>query len=233
MGERKSCGTGRRGADKAAALKGKREGTLTPPVASAPARLTQADRRARTRNALLEATARGLSRHGYGNLVLGRVASEAGYSRGALYHLFADKEELALAVVHWAEDTWYEEVGHLLVSEPHPVEALLAVARESAVFSRRDVARVLTTLRAEFEGRDHPIGEAVKQTVHRVVEDCARLIDAGRQSGALPPGPPPAALAVAYLGAIEGVTIFLAGQAPHDVVLAEQAARGILGLIST
>ena len=206
---------------------------VTLPAPSGPDRLTQADRRARTRYALLEATARGLSRHGYGNLVLEQVASEAGYSRGALYHLFADKEELALAVVHWLEQTWYDEVGRLLVEEPDPVEALLAVARGSAIYSRREIARVLMTLRAEFDGRDHPIGEAVKQTVDRVAKDCARLIAAGRKTGAIPPGPPPAALALAYLGAIEGVVIYLAGHEPHDVVLAERAARGVLDLIST
>jgi AcrR family transcriptional regulator len=206
---------------------------MTPAVAAAPDRLTQADRRARTRNALLLAAARGLSSHGYGNLVLSRVASEAGYTRGAIYHIFSGKEELALAVVRWVEDTWYDEVGRLFVTEPDPVEALLAVARGSALFARRDIARVLMTLRAEFDGRDHPIGEAVDQTVRRVVEDCARLITAGRRKGAIPPGPPPLALAHAYVGAIEGVTIFLAGQEPYDVDLAEQVARGVLDLTST
>jgi AcrR family transcriptional regulator len=211
-------------------LKGKVQERMTAPAAPASDKLTQADRRTRTRNALLDATARGLSRHGYGNLVLERVASEAGYSRGALYHLFSDKEELTLAVVQWVGETWHDEVGHLFVDEPDPVEALLAVARESAIYSRRDVARVLRNLKAEFDGRDHPIGEAVHQAERRVVEDCARLITAGRQTGRIPPGPPPAALARAYLGAIEGVAISLAGQEPYDVVLAEQAARGILDL---
>ncbi|HEX2399532.1 MAG TPA: TetR family transcriptional regulator, partial [Mycobacterium sp.] len=44
-------------------------------------RRTQAERRARTRAALLEAAARGFSQYGYGNVVLERVASEAGYTR--------------------------------------------------------------------------------------------------------------------------------------------------------
>jgi len=50
----------------------------------------QADRSARTRSALLESAARGLCRHGYGNLILERVASETGYTRGAPYHQFKD-----------------------------------------------------------------------------------------------------------------------------------------------
>ena len=69
-------------------------------------RPTQADRSARTRGALLESAARGLSRYGYGNLALAEVAREAGYTRGALYHQFKDKEDLALSVIEWAFDTW-------------------------------------------------------------------------------------------------------------------------------
>ena len=41
----------------------------------------------------------------YGNLILERVASEAGYTRGALYHQFEDKEDLALAVLDWVRRT--------------------------------------------------------------------------------------------------------------------------------
>jgi hypothetical protein len=46
-------------------------------------RPTQAERRARSRQALLESAAKGLSRYGYGNLVLEEVARDAGYTRGA------------------------------------------------------------------------------------------------------------------------------------------------------
>src|SRR6266511_6105209 len=101
---------------------------MTTVAASGPGRLTQAARRARTRGALLEAAARGLSRDGYANLVLERVAREAGYTRRALYHLFANKEDLALAVVRWVEETWFAEVGQPTAEEADPVDALLAIA---------------------------------------------------------------------------------------------------------
>jgi len=199
-------------------------------TSSKPGRPTQADRRARTRSALLEAAARGLSRDGYANLVLERVAREAGYTRGALYHLFANKEDLALAVVAWVEETWYAEVGHLLADNADPVGALIAVARGHAVLCRRDVARVMTTLSVEFSGQDHPVGRVVKRVGRRLVADCTRLITAGRSNGTIPPGPPPRALALGYLGAIEGLTIQLAGRAPFDVQLAERVVLGLLGL---
>jgi hypothetical protein len=57
-----------------------------------------------------------------------------------------------------------------------------------------------------------------------------RLVNAGRRSGSIPPGPPARAVALAYVGAFEGAVIALAGQAPHDELLAARAAAGALGL---
>src|SRR4051794_12676137 len=113
-------------------------------------RVSQADRRARSRGALLESAARGLSRYGYGNLNLEQVARDAGYTRGALYHQFKDKEDLALAVLDWVDETWREEVGPLVDSESDPAAALIALARGHAVYCRRDVARVAIALKLEF-----------------------------------------------------------------------------------
>src|ERR687892_2049882 len=91
-------------------------------------RSTQAERRARSRAALLESAARGLSRYGYRNLVLEHVAREAGYTRGALYHQFKDKEDLALAVLEWVDETWWREGGGLAEQQPDPVAELIALA---------------------------------------------------------------------------------------------------------
>ncbi len=195
-----------------------------------PRRPTQADRSARTRSALLESAARGISRYGYGSLVLEEVAREAGYTRGALYHQFEDKEDLALAVIAWVDETWRREVGRPVEREPDPVIALIALARGHAVFCRRDVARVAIALRLEFGGQDHPVGREVKRVHQALVKRCARLIDAGRRAGSIPPGPPARVVALAFAGALEGTVIQLTGQAPHDELLAARAAAGVLGL---
>jgi AcrR family transcriptional regulator len=193
-------------------------------------RSTQAERSARTRSALLESAARGLSRYGYGNLVLEEVAGEAGYTRGALYHQFKDKEDLALAVIEWVNENWMREVGGPAKEEPDPVAELIALARGHAVFCRRDVARVVMALRLEFSGQDHPVGRELERITETGVKRCARLINAGRRDGSIPPGPPARAVALAFLGALEGAVIALAGQAPHDELLAARAAAGVLGL---
>jgi AcrR family transcriptional regulator len=193
-------------------------------------RATQAERSARSRGALLEAAARGLSRYGYGNLVLEEVAREAGYTRGALYHQFKDKEDLALAVVRWADETWRHEVGDRAAEQSDPVDALIAMARGHAVLCRRDVARVRMALRVEFSGQDNPVGRELERVSEGLVKRCARLISAGRRAGSIPPGPPAGVTAQAFVGAIEGSVIALAGQAPHDELLAARAAAGVLGL---
>jgi AcrR family transcriptional regulator len=198
--------------------------------APAGSRCTQAERSARTRGALLEAAARGLSRHGYGNLVLEQVARDAGYTRGALYHQFKDKEDLALAVIEWVDATWRQEVGRLVEEQRDPVAALIALARGHAVFCRRDVARVEIALRLEFGGRDHPVGREVERISQTLIERCVRLINAGRRAGSIPPGPPAEATALGFIGALEGAVIALAGHEPHDELLAARAAAGALGL---
>jgi AcrR family transcriptional regulator len=193
-------------------------------------RATQAERSARTRSALLEAAARGLSRQGYGNLVLEQVARDAGYTRGALYHQFKDKEDLALAVLQWADETWRREVGGRAEQAADPVAALIAIARGHAVLCRRDIARVAMALRVEFSSTDHPIAHELDRVQKGLVRRLARLIDAGRNDGSIPPGPPADAVAVALVGAVEGAVIALAGREPHDEVLAARAAAGVLGL---
>jgi AcrR family transcriptional regulator len=195
-------------------------------------RSTQAERSARTRSALLESAARGLSRYGYGNLVLEQVARDAGYTRGALYHQFEDKEDLALAVIEWVNENWAREVGGPAKEEPDPVAELIALARGHAVFCRRDIARVVMALRVEFSGQDHPVGREIERITETGVKRVARLIDAGRKEGSIPPGLPARTVAVAFLGALEGAVIALAGRAPHDELLAARAAAGVLGLDS-
>ena len=193
-------------------------------------RSTQAERRARSRTALLESAARALSRYGYGNLVLEDVARDAGYTRGALYHQFRSKDELALAVVEWVNESWMREVGRPAAETADPVAELTALARGHAVLCRRDIARVIMALRVEFSGQDHPVGREIERISETGVKRVARLVNAGRRDGSIPGGPPARAVALACMGALEGTVIAIGGRAPHDEVLAERAVLGVLGL---
>ena len=190
---------------------------------------TQAERRARTTAALLEAGARGFSRYGYGNLVLEKVAADAGYTRGALYHLFTGKEELAVAVVDWVADTWEREVWAPAQRAGTPVDILVALARGHIVFCRRDIARVMMALRVEFDGREHPVGTRVADIGKDLAMRFGAVISTGRRDGSIPAGPPAKTLGAAVTAAVEGLAIHLAG-APHDEAMAERMVRGLLGV---
>lgn len=195
-------------------------------------RRTQAERRAQSRTAILEAAARSFSRYGYARTSLDDVSKEAGYTRGALYHQFSGKEALALAVVEWVDETWTTEVASALEGVADPAEKLLGLARRHAIFCRRDVGAVLRVLRVEFNQGDHPVARALSETIEGLDRDCCSLIRAGRRDGSIPGGPPATLVAAAFTGAVEAIGIEVGGRAPHDVDLAERVARGVLGLPS-
>lgn len=190
-------------------------------------RPTEADR---IRRALVEAGNRELAHHAYEGLELERVAREAGCSLEALHRRFATKEDLALAVVEWAEKTWYDTLGYLFTRDADAVGSLLAVARGHAIYSRDHVFPDMTTLRAELKGSSHPVGRAVNEVLERFVNNTIRLIHAGRRDETIPPGPPPRELSLAYLGALSWVVRNLSGHAPYDALLAERVVSGLLGV---
>lgn len=87
------------------------------------------------------------------------------------------------------------------------------------MYCRRDVARVAMALRIEFSGQDHLVGRELERVSESLVKRCARLVAAGRRNGSIPPGPPARSVALAFVGALEGAVIALAGQRPHDELL--------------
>ena len=198
------------------------------PATTRPPRRSQADRRAETHAALLSSAARALSRYGYNNLNLADVAAEAGYTRGALYHLFADKEDLALAVVAWDWGNWQQQVGSLIEPHGEPFQTLVALACGHIAYCRDGRAWVMMTLRIEFAEREHPVGQAVWEIAGSLRTRIEHLIVAGRRSGTIPPGPPARILAAAYLSAIDGLAIGIAGRTPYDEALVERLVVGLL-----
>jgi AcrR family transcriptional regulator len=77
-------------------------------------RRTQAERRAATRGALLDATLEVLAEVGYGNLTTSQVVARAGVTRGAQAHYFATKAELVVAGLRHLTERLIDE----MVSQP-------------------------------------------------------------------------------------------------------------------
>ncbi|MGH3745311.1 MAG: TetR/AcrR family transcriptional regulator [Mycobacteriales bacterium] len=71
------------------------------PEGNGRSRRTQAQRRAATRAALLEATITALVDHGYAKLTTSQIVENAGVTRGAQAHYFSTKDELVVeALLH-------------------------------------------------------------------------------------------------------------------------------------
>lgn len=66
-------------------------------------RRTQAERRAETRRVLVAAAQELFGQHGYAAVGTEQIVRAAGVTRGALYHLFADKSALFAAVLEEVE----------------------------------------------------------------------------------------------------------------------------------
>jgi AcrR family transcriptional regulator len=85
-------------------------------------RRTQADRSAATREALITAARRLFAAQGFAEVATDAIATEAGVTRGALYHQFADKVALFDAVVDAVEADIVarlaEQAGAAGVSDP-------------------------------------------------------------------------------------------------------------------
>lgn len=89
-----------------------------PPTDAArkPRRRTQAERRAATQTALLEATVDCLVDYGYVNTTTTKIAQRAGVSRGAQVHHFPTKASLVAEAVRYLSDRRTEQLAERLPS---------------------------------------------------------------------------------------------------------------------
>lgn len=83
-------------------------------AAAKPRRRTQAERRAATQTALLEATVDCLVDYGYVNTTTTKIAQHAGVSRGAQVHHFPTKASLVAEAVRYLADRRTEQLSKRL-----------------------------------------------------------------------------------------------------------------------
>lgn len=81
-----------------------------------------------TREAILEAAFEEIYLHGFQAASLSRIVQRAGVTKGALYHHFANKQELGYAVFdemiqRWFEETWFQPLRDC----DDPIDCLLEI----------------------------------------------------------------------------------------------------------
>jgi len=92
-------------------------------------RRTQAERRAETRTALLDAARRLIVDKGYAETATPEIVRQAAVTRGALYHHFRDKADLMRALVHQESRAIAEEIDADTDTGQSPLDAFMAGAK--------------------------------------------------------------------------------------------------------
>lgn len=90
-------------------------------------RRTQAERRAATRTALLEATVECLVEYGYTNVTAAQIATRAGVTRGAQAHYFATKAELVVGGLEYVTGRIIDEFRADPPQRPTEAETVMAL----------------------------------------------------------------------------------------------------------
>lgn len=134
-------------------------------------RLTREESRARTRAAVTDAAAAVFARRGFAAATMEEIALEAGFTRGAVYSNFADKEELFAAVLDERIAARVHEITRMLEANPDP-SAFFAVLAQSNAERTPDDELTWELLRLEF--RLHGIRNL--DVLPRVVEANRKLI---------------------------------------------------------
>jgi len=141
------------------------------------------------RDALIGAALDEFSEHGYDAASLNRVLAAAGMSKGQLYHHFANKEALYLALVEWTIDEkvrWHSDGRPLRVPDDFfdVIEANITASIGFAQ-ARPEVERFARSLLAE---RGRPIFDTVTTQVGFDTNDSIGTLVAHHHA-AVPSGP--------------------------------------------
>ncbi|SFQ07985.1 DNA-binding transcriptional regulator, AcrR family [Amycolatopsis arida] len=136
---------------------------------------TQAERRERTRAALLDATIDCLVEIGYARTSVQEICARAGVSKGAVQHHFTDKAELmAAAIEHLTERLKAQRLGSMadLPAGPERVAAAIDLLWEAysgtlstAVTELWVAARTDPELRAAMRPVDRALGRSVLENI--------------------------------------------------------------------
>jgi AcrR family transcriptional regulator len=186
-------------------------------------RRTQSERTAHTRAALIAAARRLFGAEGFVAVGTEKITREAGMSRGALYHQFADKTDLFAAVLDQVEAEIAQRVVDAVAGlDPADTGAMLLAGADAWLdaSSEPDLQRIVLIDGPSVLGWDRWRQICLRHTVGLI----AALIQDGIDRGAIPPQPVDA-LTHVLVGAVDEAALYIA-QADN-----ERAARADIDLV--
>lgn len=180
-------------------------------------RRTQEERSAATRTALIAAARTLWGERGYADVGTPEIAKAAGVTRGAMYHQFADKAALFLAVVEQVEEELVARLGEEVVARgaTDPFAALGAAVDGWLEASADPVVRQLVLLDAPVVLGWDGFRDVAQRYSLGIAE---QLLTAAMDAGTLK-RQPVKALAHIFIGALDEAALVIAdgGASVEDV----------------
>jgi AcrR family transcriptional regulator len=138
-------------------------------------RLTRAERHALTRQRLLDAAKSVFVRVGYGGASIELIAAEAGYSRGAVYASFLNKEALFIELLRLRMERETAELEKIASLEPARIVGALAdwlkTTHADVGFTQLLVElQLLAWRKPEFAARYNALREGFTQTLGEILQ---------------------------------------------------------------
>ena len=171
-------------------------------------RPSRQERRAETRERLLEAAARVFAREGYAGASVEEVAGEAGFSTGALYSNFSGKEELFLALLTRNVERVSGRVAEAVAERPTVEERAHGAAAEWMRFVEREPDQILLFMEFwAYAVRDPEVRPRFAAAYAEPRAATARLIDESARELGLRPTLPAEQLATAIDALADGLSL--------------------------
>ncbi|MGH3412361.1 MAG: TetR/AcrR family transcriptional regulator [Marmoricola sp.] len=188
-------------------------------------RRTQAERSSATRDALTTAARALWAARGYAAVGTPEIAREAGVTRGAMYHQFADKAALFHAVIELVEQDMMQRLNEyvLAVGAASPADGLRAAVEKWLEIAVEPEIRQLVLLDApSVLGWDAYRDVAQRYALGATEQLLAAAMDAGQLARQ-----PTRALAHVLIGAMDEAAMVVATAEDREQALAD--VRDVLG----
>ena len=150
--------------------------------------------------AILDAAVRLFSEHGFDGVSMRTVAREAGVSKSNIYHHFASKDALYLAIMQSSAETLSEMIENLAEGKGAIEGRLREFARAHLQHLFNNAMTVRLSMRELFSGTVEMQRVMVEQVVGGIFERLITIFDKGQKAGLLRPGVDPGLCAFLILG---------------------------------
>lgn len=138
----------------------------------------------RTRQHFIEVSARLFNKQGYAGTAVSEILDVAGYSKGALYRTFADKDELSLEAFKYNLDKLKKSILQKVDAQETSISKLLAIPH---FYSKNRVGLILPggcpilNTAIEMDDTNPKMNEVVKHAFSDFKELIVQLIEEGKR----------------------------------------------------